>query len=64
MWDAFPYLGNAASAVLIFIFIKPMAVDFHWAPSLKGDLKHDWATIASKNICEKLTGEEIHSRTI
>ena len=47
MWDAFPYLGNAASAVLIFIFIKPMAVDFHWAPSLKDDLTHDWATIAS-----------------
>ena len=29
MWDAFPYLGNATSAVVIFIFIKPMAIDFH-----------------------------------
>ena len=44
MWNADPYLGKAASAVLIFIFIWPMAVDLYWAPFL------NWATIASKNI--------------
>ena len=64
MWNAVPYLGKAASAVLIFIFILPVAVDLYWAPSLKGDLIHNWAAIASKNIFEKLTGEEIHSKAI
>ena len=64
MWNAVPYLGKAASAVLLFISILPVAVDLYWAPSLKGDLMHNWSTIASKNIFEKLTGEEIHSKTI
>ena len=30
-----------------------MAVDLHWAPSLKGDLMYNWAIIASKNVFEK-----------
>ena len=50
MWNAVPYLGKAASAVLIFIFICLVAVDLYWAPFLKGDLIHNRATIASKNI--------------
>ena len=49
MWNAVPYLGKAASAVLISIFICPVTVDLYWAPSLKGDLMHNWAIVASKN---------------
>ena len=50
MWNAVPYLGKAASAVLIFVLIEPMAVYLYWAPSLKDDLMHNWAIIASKKL--------------
>ena len=50
MWDAFPYLGNATSAVLILISICPVTVDLYWTPSSKGDLMHNWAIIASKKL--------------
>ena len=50
MWNAVPYLGKAASAVLIFILICPVTVDLYWAPSLESDLMHNGAIIASKKM--------------
>ena len=55
MWDTFPYLGNAASAVLIFVLYRTNDCLFPLSAFLKGDLPHNWATIASKNVSGNLS---------